>query len=143
MKKNDLIHKLKQIDGLISDEKAAIIILVNTNIKYGPVWEDKPEAVEEQLRKNLPVLREVAEKRILGNALHKTKAAIFNCPKIWDSSLPSAFSLFFRAFQYFLGLGLPVKTSITSIIEKYHFSTVSFQSVLTFFSSKIYQQPNL
>ena len=34
-----------------------------------------------------------------------SSAAIFNCPNLWDSSLPSAFSFVFKAFQYFLGLG--------------------------------------
>ena len=33
------------------------------------MWEDKPEDVEEQLRTQLPVLKEVAEKRIIGNDL--------------------------------------------------------------------------
>jgi adenine-specific DNA-methyltransferase len=74
MNKTDLIHKLKQLEGLTPDEKATLINLVNTNKKYGLVWEDKPEDVEEKLRKNLPVLREVVEKRILGQALPKAKA---------------------------------------------------------------------
>ena len=45
-----------------------MIKLVNNNKKYGLVWEDKPEAVEEQLRQNLPVLKEVVEKRILATS---------------------------------------------------------------------------
>ena len=65
MKKTDLIQKLKQLDGLTPDERATLIDLVNTRKKYGLVWEDKPEEVEEQLRDNLPVLREVKDKAIL------------------------------------------------------------------------------
>lgn len=66
MNKTDLIQKVKALEGLSQDERAYLINLVNTKKKYGLVWEDKPEEVEEQLRENLPVLREVAEKRIIG-----------------------------------------------------------------------------
>ena len=69
MNKQDLIQKLKQLDGLTADEKAALIELVKTKKKYGLVWEDKPEAVEEQLRQYLPVLKEVKDKRILAKDL--------------------------------------------------------------------------
>ncbi len=75
MNKHDLIQKIKALDGISQDERAYLIDLVNTKKKYGLVWEDKPEAVEEQLRENLPVLREVVERRILGAELPKpTKA---------------------------------------------------------------------
>jgi adenine-specific DNA-methyltransferase len=69
MNKNDLIHKIKQLEGISQDERSYLINLVNTKKKYGLVWEDKPEDVEEQLRTQLPVLREVPEKRILGKDL--------------------------------------------------------------------------
>lgn len=65
MKKTDLIQKLKSLEGITADERAYLINLVNTKKKYGLVWEDKPEDVEEQLRENLPVLQEVAEKAIV------------------------------------------------------------------------------
>lgn len=65
MKKTDLIHKLKQLQGISDDERAYLINLVNTKKKYGLVWEDKPEDVEEQLRENLPVLKEVKERAII------------------------------------------------------------------------------
>ena len=65
MNKTDLIHKIKQLEGISQDERAYLINLVNTKKKYGLVWEDKPENLEEQLRTHLPVLREVVEKRIL------------------------------------------------------------------------------
>ncbi|MFW5757729.1 MAG: site-specific DNA-methyltransferase [Bacteroidota bacterium] len=64
--KATLIQKIKNLEGLSQDERAVLIELVNTKKKYGLVWEDKPEEVEEQLRENLPVLREVVEKRIIG-----------------------------------------------------------------------------
>ena len=66
MNKLDLIQKIKQLDAISSDERAYLIELLNTKKKYGLVWEDKPEDVEEQLRSRLPVLREVVEKRITG-----------------------------------------------------------------------------
>ncbi len=69
MNKTDFIQKVKALEGLSQDERAYLINLVNTKKKYGLVWEDKPEDVEEQLRKNLPVLREVVEKRIMGKEL--------------------------------------------------------------------------
>jgi len=65
MNKTDLIQKVKAIDGLSQDERAYLINLVNTKKKYGLVWEDKPEEVEEQLRENLPVLQEVKDKAIV------------------------------------------------------------------------------
>ena len=61
MNKQDLISKIKQLDGISQDERAYLINLVNTKKKYGLVWEDNPEQVEEQLRENLPVLKEVKE----------------------------------------------------------------------------------
>jgi adenine-specific DNA-methyltransferase len=65
MNKTDLIQKVKALDGLTQDERAYLINLVNTKKKYGLVWEDKPEEVEEQLRENLPVLKEVKDKAIV------------------------------------------------------------------------------
>ncbi len=65
MNKADLIQKLKNMEDVTPEEKAFLINLVNIKKKYGLVWEDKPEAVEEKLRTMLPVLREVEEKRIL------------------------------------------------------------------------------
>jgi adenine-specific DNA-methyltransferase len=65
MNKQDLISKIKQLDGISQDERAYLINLVNTKKKYGLVWEDKPEDVEEQLRDNLPVLKEVKDRAII------------------------------------------------------------------------------
>ena len=65
MNKQDLISKIKQLDGVTQDERSYLINLVNTKKKYGLVWEDKPEDVEEQLRDNLPVLKEVKDRAII------------------------------------------------------------------------------
>jgi len=67
MNKQDLLQKIKKLDGISQDERAYLINLINTKKKYGLVWEDKPEDVEEQLRENLPVLKEVKEKAIINN----------------------------------------------------------------------------
>jgi len=68
MNKHSLINKIKQLDGLTDKERSELVELLNTKKKYGLVWEDKPEAVEEELRTKLPVLREVVERRILSES---------------------------------------------------------------------------
>ncbi|MBS1632386.1 MAG: site-specific DNA-methyltransferase, partial [Bacteroidetes bacterium] len=78
MKKSDLIHKLKQLPGISDEEKAYLINLVNTKKKYGLVWEDKPEDVEEQLRDNLPVLKEVKERAIINGDVTLSGAEVPN-----------------------------------------------------------------
>ena len=78
MKKIDLIQKLKQLEGISQDERAYLINLVNTKKKYGLVWEDKPEDVEELLRENLPVLKEVKDKAIFASASKKKNNTLFN-----------------------------------------------------------------
>jgi adenine-specific DNA-methyltransferase len=67
MNKPELIQKIKASDNFSADEKAELITLLNNTKKYGLVWEDKPEAVEEQMRTQLPVLVEVPERRILAD----------------------------------------------------------------------------
>lgn len=63
--KAELIRKLQTLEGITDDERAALLGLLRTNRTYGLVWEDKPEAIEETLREQLPVLREVKEKAII------------------------------------------------------------------------------
>jgi adenine-specific DNA-methyltransferase len=70
MNKQDLISKIKKLEGISQDERAYLIDLINTKKKYGLVWEDKPEEVEEQLRENLPVLQEEKEKAIINGEEH-------------------------------------------------------------------------
>lgn len=63
--KQELIGKIHGIEGLSNEEKSALIELLKTHKKYGLVWEDKPEDVEERLREELPVLTEVKERAII------------------------------------------------------------------------------
>jgi len=86
MNKKDLVAKLKQLDGLTPEERAELVNLLNTKKKYGLIWEDKPEDVEEQLRTKLPVLREVVEKRILATKSTSEAAT----PKAIETNLFSA-----------------------------------------------------
>lgn len=65
--KQELINKIHTIDGLSADEKSALVELLNTRKKYGLVWENKPEIVEERLREELPVLAEVKERAIISD----------------------------------------------------------------------------
>jgi adenine-specific DNA-methyltransferase len=67
MNKKDILDKIKSLDGLSNEERAYLVNLVNTKKKYGLVWEDKPEAVEEQLRTKLPILKEVKERAIIND----------------------------------------------------------------------------
>ena len=65
--KSELISKLQTLEGLTNDERSSLIGLLREHKKYGLVWEDKPEDVEERLRESLPVLREVRDKAILSD----------------------------------------------------------------------------
>ena len=65
MNKQELISKIKSLQDISSEEKVYLIELVNTKKKYGLVWEEKPEDVEEQLRSMLPVFKEVKERAII------------------------------------------------------------------------------
>lgn len=63
--KAELIRKLQTLEGITDDERAALLGMLRSNRSYGLVWEDKPEDIEETLRDQLPVLREVTDKAIL------------------------------------------------------------------------------
>ena len=65
--KTELISKLKTLEGLTNEERSNLIGLLRQHKKYGLVWEDKPEDVEERLRDELPVFREVKDKAIVSN----------------------------------------------------------------------------
>lgn len=67
MSKQDLYNKILQIDGLTNEEKSELLGLLRKQKKYGLVWEDKPEDVEERLRDELPVLIEDATKAIISD----------------------------------------------------------------------------
>lgn len=65
--KTELIQKIQSIESISNEEKAALIELLRSHKKYGLVWEDKLEDVEEKLRSELPVLTEVKEKSIISD----------------------------------------------------------------------------
>lgn len=73
-----MIHKIdrvalaatvRDLQDISSEDKAALLELINDHKKYGLVWEEKPENVVERLRDEIPVLREVKERAIISNAL--------------------------------------------------------------------------
>lgn len=66
--KATLIRKIQALDGISNDEKSALLGILRAHKKYGLVWEDKPEDVEEHLRNELPVLREDKSKFIDSDA---------------------------------------------------------------------------
>lgn len=63
MNRTALRQKIMNIEGLNNEERSALLELLNTK-RYGLVWEDKPEDVEERLRDSIPVLEEVQDKFI-------------------------------------------------------------------------------
>jgi len=65
MNKKELYNKILQLDGLTNEEKSELLGLLRKQKKYGLVWEDKPEDVEERLRNELPVLVEDTGKAII------------------------------------------------------------------------------
>lgn len=66
-----LLERVRTIEGLTDDERSALLSLINEKKTYGLVWENKPEAVEERLREEMPVLIEDKDKAITwgGNSL--------------------------------------------------------------------------
>lgn len=68
MNKKELYNKILQLDGLTNEEKSELLGLLRKQKKYGLVWEDKPEDVEERLRDELPVLVEDKSKAIISDA---------------------------------------------------------------------------
>ena len=62
-------------------------------------------------------------------------AGSFKALQFVTVSFPSFLRRFFNTLQYVYGLSLSVNTVTTSTIEKYHFSSSSFQIVRTFQSS--------
>lgn len=62
-----LAERIRSIEGLNDEERSALLGLLNESKTYGLVWEDKPEAIEERLRTELPVLKEVKSKAIISD----------------------------------------------------------------------------
>lgn len=65
MNRKELYNKILRLDGLTNEEKSELLGLLRKQKKYGLVWEDKPEDVEERLRNELPVLVEDTSKAII------------------------------------------------------------------------------
>ena len=62
--------------------------------------------------------------------------SIFSCTIFsYNSTAPSFFSFRFKSLQYRRGFSVPVKTEITSTMEKYHSSCSSSHAVRIFLSS--------
>lgn len=68
MDKQQLINKIKNIEGLTNEEKSKLTELLNTEKKYGLVWEEKQEDIEKRLETELPVLQEVKERAITSSS---------------------------------------------------------------------------
>ena len=58
---------IRELHDLSADEKSALLELLNSRKKYGLVWEDKPEKVEDELLEKIPLLKEVTKRHILSN----------------------------------------------------------------------------
>lgn len=67
-RKSQLRKTIVELEGLSAEDKSALIELLNTHKKYGLVWENKPEDVEEAMRDHLPLLTEVKERAILSDS---------------------------------------------------------------------------
>lgn len=65
MNKTELAKKIQSIEGLTAEERTALLGMLRSEKKYGLVWEDKPEAVEQRLETELPVLKEVVDRAII------------------------------------------------------------------------------
>lgn len=65
MNKKELYNKILHLEGLTNEDKSELLGLLRKQKKYGLVWEDKPEDVEERLREELPVLTEDTSKTII------------------------------------------------------------------------------
>jgi len=74
MDKTKLINKIKLLDGLNEAERNELLNILETKKTYGLVWEEKPEAVEQLLTQQLPVLVEVEERRIVKSEELKVKS---------------------------------------------------------------------
>ena len=67
MDKNKLKQKIEELEGLTNEEKSELIKLLRSQKKYGLVWEDKPEDVEQRMLNEQPVLVEVPERAIISD----------------------------------------------------------------------------
>jgi len=65
MNKVELANKIKNLEGLTNDEKSSLLELLHEQKRFGLIWEEKDEEAQTILRENIPVLKEVQERRIV------------------------------------------------------------------------------
>ena len=65
--KEELIRKIREAEGLSNDDKSTLLGLLNEKKTYGLVWEDSTEDAFEQLKTQLPILREVKDRQIVND----------------------------------------------------------------------------
>lgn len=65
--KTALAQKINALEGLDAESKSQLLELLHERKRYGLIWEEKEEDVEERLRNELPVLREVKERAIIAD----------------------------------------------------------------------------
>ena len=64
MNKTELARKIQTLEGLSNEEKTALLELIRGHKKYGLVWEEKSEDIEERLREELPILVERNDSKV-------------------------------------------------------------------------------
>lgn len=64
MNKTELARKIQTLEGLSNEEKTALLELIRGHKKYGLVWEEKPEDIEERLREEQPILVERNDSKV-------------------------------------------------------------------------------
>ena len=63
--RKSLLEKLPHLEGLTAPERNALYEALHERIKYGIVWEYQTELIEERMKEELPVLRELSERAVL------------------------------------------------------------------------------
>lgn len=64
MNKSNLARKIQALDCLSNEEKTELLKLIREHKKYGLVWEEKSEDIEERLREDLPILIERNDEKV-------------------------------------------------------------------------------
>lgn len=64
MNKTELARKIQSLDELNNEEKSGLLELIRGHKKYGLVWEEKPEDIEDRLREELPILIERNDEKV-------------------------------------------------------------------------------
>lgn len=65
--KQELEKKIREAKDLSNEDKSILLGLLNEKKTYGLVWEDSTEDAFEQLKTQLPILREVKERQIVND----------------------------------------------------------------------------